>query len=145
MSWYKISSGMPQDAKLALIARRTGFRRGEVLALWIALLDHACNAAQRGSVKDIDPEEIAAALEFDITTVETVINVLYDKKMILPEGLLAGWSKNQKLSTPRTRAYRARASSATAVHESEADRRQRLQNEISVRHKKRGRTLVKQL
>ena len=38
---YKIFSGLPQDARLAVVAKRSGFRRGEVLAVWVALLDHA--------------------------------------------------------------------------------------------------------
>ena len=128
MSWYKLLTGMPQDAKLAVIARRTGVRRGEVLAIWIALLDHGCTDGRRGNVKDSDPEEIAAMLEFDSVVVETVLNALRDKNMILPDGMLSGWSRNQKLSTSRTRAHRARIAVTAPPEEADTDRRQRLQN-----------------
>jgi hypothetical protein len=136
MSWYKIFSGLPQDARLAVVAKRAGARRGDVLAIWLTLLDHASAAKPRGSIKDADAEEIAATLECDTATVEAVITALRDRKMILPEGVIAGWSKKQKLSTPRTRAYRARV--AAAAEETDAARRLRLQNEINLRHKKHG-------
>jgi hypothetical protein len=144
MGWYRIFSGLPQDARLAVIARRTGIRRGDVLAIWVSLLDHASAAKPRGCVKDADPEEIAAALESDTATVETVVSALRDRKMILPEGMISGWDRNQKLSTPRTRAYRARLAAAVPVHETDAARRERLQNEMHARHKKRGLTFAGQ-
>lgn len=144
MGWYKIFSGLPQEAKLAVVARRTGVRRGEVLALWVALLDHASAARPRGYIKDIDHEELAAVLEFDVATVKTIIDVLHDRKMILPDGMLSGWSRDQKLSTPRTRTYRARLAVAAAVHETDAARRARLQNKMNAGRKQRGHAFAEQ-
>jgi hypothetical protein len=108
ISWYKVLSGMTQDTKLAVVARRAGFRRGEVLAVWMTLLDCASLASPRGNVRGIDPEEIAATLECDTAAVASVMDALREKKMILPDGRLAGWDKNEGTSTPRTRAWRAR-------------------------------------
>ncbi len=142
MGWYKLFSGLPQDAKLAVIARKVGLRRGEVLAIWLTLLDHASVASPRGSISDIEAEEIAAALEFDPAIVETTLKALRGRKMILPEGMLTGWSRHQKISTPRTRAYRARTAAAASVLETDTARRQRLQNEMTARHKKRGHILA---
>ena len=146
MKWYKLSPGLAQNAKLAVIARRTGLRRGEMLALWIALMDHASEASERGSVQGIDPEEIAATLEFDPAAVKAAIIALRDREMILPDGMLSGWSRHQKLSTQRTRAHRARVAAARRLPAEETDeaRRQRLQFAVRERHQQQGYALARQ-
>lgn len=114
MKWFRIFSGLSQDAKLAVVANRAGFRRGEVLAVWMALLDQASLASPRGSVKDVDAEEIAATLQCETAPVASVIAALRERNLILPDGMLAGWDKYyEAVSTPRTRAYRARKAAAT--------------------------------
>jgi len=133
---YKIFTGLPQDTKLAVVAKRSGFRRGEVLAVWVALLDHASVADPRGSVKGADPEEIAAVLECDAAAVTSIIAALRERGMILPGGMISYWDKHQNISTPRTRAHRARVAGA-AVGESDADRRARL---LTAMNKKRTRS-----
>ena len=142
MNCYKMPYGIPFDAKLAVISRRTGLRRGEVLALWVALLDHGARALPRGSVYDIDAEELAALLEFETAAVELALSAFRDKKMITAQGCLAGWEKTQNVSTPRTRAHRAFKRESGLPEEDDAARRLRLQNEIIARHRRRGRTVA---
>ncbi|MFH1159224.1 MAG: hypothetical protein V1721_10165 [Pseudomonadota bacterium] len=144
MNWYKMYHGAPLDAKLAVIAKRAGLRRGEMLALWVTLLDHASQSTPRGSVRDIDLEEIAVALEFDPASLESAMKALHDKKRISPDGFLTGWDKGQALSTPRTRAFRARRKEKDDCESEEAiaGRRERLRDEMLVRHRKRGRTIA---
>jgi hypothetical protein len=133
MSFYKVFPGLPQDAKLAVIARRASLRRGDVLAIWVAFLDHAAAASPRGSLGALDVEEVAAALEFDSAAIESVLEILRDKKMILADGMIARWNQNQKLSTSRTRAYRARQA---AVKE-DAQSRARLQQGLQEKRRNR--------
>ncbi|MCK4945528.1 MAG: hypothetical protein KAS59_04630 [Alphaproteobacteria bacterium] len=146
MNWYKMYHGAPLDTKLAVIAKRAGLRRGEMLALWVTLLDYASQSAPRGSVRNIDLEEIAVTLEFDPATIESALKALHDKKRISADGFLIGWDKCQALSTPRTRAFRARQKEKKKddgdSKEVVAERRERLRNEMLVRHKKRGRTIA---
>lgn len=135
MSWYKISEGLPQNARLALVARQAGLARGEVLALWVYLLDCASRARPRGQVTDaLDAEEIAAALDLDVERLHLALRALHDKKMISPSGVLAGWDKSQKTSTARTRAFRAR--------KKEESRYTPLQGDMRERHQKQGRHLA---
>jgi len=152
---YKVHHGLPLDAKLAVIARRAGLRRGEILALWIALLDYASQNMPRGSIKDIDAEEIAIALEFEPAAVETALQSFRDKGMVSAGETLTAWEKSQKLSsTLRTREHRARRRQQETMPKKQDDdndseeeisrRRQRLRGEVLDRHKKRGRTIVKQ-
>jgi hypothetical protein len=114
-TWYKIFSGVSQDTKLAVVARRSGFRRGEVLAVWLALLDRASTAKPRGCVNNIDAEEIAATLECDTAAIASVIDTLRERKLISPDGMIAEWNRYQDHSTPRTRAYRQRKAAALQV------------------------------
>ncbi|MCE9507076.1 MAG: hypothetical protein K8R48_02010 [Alphaproteobacteria bacterium] len=147
MNGYKLPHGLLLDAKLAVVARRAGLRRGEALALWIALLDHASRNTPRGSVENIDAEEIAAALEFDPAAIDAALGVLRDKQMISANNAIAGWEKMQTgASTPRTRAHRARQRKGVPQEENDGDdseaaasrRRQRLRDEMLARHRKRG-------
>lgn len=107
-TWYKLFSGVTQDKKLAVVSKRAGFRRGEVLAVWLTLLDHASTASPRGSVAQIDAEEIAALLDCDAAAVQSVLTVLREREMISPEGSIADWHHYQNCSTSRTQAFRAR-------------------------------------
>jgi hypothetical protein len=114
-TWYKVFAGVTHDTKLAVVAKRAGYRRGEVLAVWMTLLDHASTAQPRGSVAQIDAEEIAALLDCDAAAVESVLTTLREKHLILPDGMIANWRQHQDLSTPRTQAYRARRAMAQEV------------------------------
>jgi hypothetical protein len=154
MDGYKLPHGLLLDAKLAVVAKRAGLRRGEALALWIALLDHASQNAPRGSVENLDPEEIAAALEFDPAAIDAALAAFRGKKMVSAGNAIAGWEKMQTgSSTPRTRAHRARKRRNKEMPPLENDgddseaaaarRRQRLRDEMLARHKKRGHTLAK--
>ena len=137
-----MNNGVMQEAKAAVIARRAGGRSGEALAVWVFLHDHACTAAPCGSVAGIDAEEVAACLEFDAVVVESMLQAFRDKGLITADGMLAGWNKKRKNSTARTRALRARRKEApSAVPESDAARRERLQKEMLAGHKKRGRII----
>lgn len=161
MNWYKVHNGLPLDMKLAVIAKRTGLRRGDVLALWVVLLDHASQSKPRGSIQDIQAEDIALLLEFDSAGVAAALKAFRDKGLVLADGHLTGWKASQVLSsTQRARDSRARrrqdqdsplpAQSPPPTarkndddsEEAIARRRQRLHEEMSARHKKRGRTFA---
>lgn len=149
---YKVQHGLPLDTRLAVVARRAGLKRGEALALWISLSDYASQNSPRGSIKNIDSEELALTLEFEPTQVETAIQACRDKGLISVDGHLLNWEKNQKASSGfRTREYRTRQKQREMLPGEDADseaeisrRRQKLRGETLNRHKKRGKTLVKQ-
>lgn len=145
MSWYKISHGLPQDSKLALAARRAGVTRGEALAVWIYLMDKASRARPRGFAVEVDADEVAAALELEPARAAALLQALRDRKMIAVSGALAGWAREQRLSTPRTRAHRARKKlddAAGACRDSDASRRARLQGDMQARYRQQGRHLA---
>lgn len=108
MKYFKINHDLPADPKIALIAKRTGLRRSDILALWVVLLDFASQNHIRGSLENIDFEDIAFNLEMDMADAERAFEAFKQKRMITPALTIAQWKKNQNLSTDRVRAWRRR-------------------------------------
>jgi hypothetical protein len=50
MDWYRAYHGMPQDAKLKVVAHRTKQPMASVVAVWVHLLDMASQNNPRGNV-----------------------------------------------------------------------------------------------
>lgn len=113
MSWYRVYHGMPFDSKLAVIAKRCGARRGEVVAVWLAVLDCASQNEERRSTAGINAEEIAFSYDFDVEHVSNILQAFEDKGMIAG-GRVAAWERRQVQrereddSTGRVRKYRER-------------------------------------
>jgi len=111
---------MPSDSKLGLVASRAGVLRGHALAVWLCLLDQASQSeAERGSVAEIDADQVAYMLEFDRSEIDTIIEAFRDKGMIDAAGHLTAWEKRNPVredaSAARTREYRKRQKEAGNV------------------------------
>lgn len=107
MEGYRLFHGLPYDARLAVIAKRSGLNRAEVLALFIALHDGASQGAPRGTLGRFDAEEAALALDLDPGAVAAALEAFADK------GIIAGaefteWRRQAAPSTERVRRHRAR-------------------------------------
>ena len=108
MEWYRMYHGMPFDTKLRVVAKRSGQPMGLVVAVWACLLDAASSYDPRG-IAEVDPEEIAVALDFEMEAIEAILTAMQDKEMIDEDGYLTAWDKRQQTtSTERSRKSRAR-------------------------------------
>jgi hypothetical protein len=94
ITWYKAPHGLPADERWPMIARRTGAKVGEVVAIVLALYDQASRNDDRGSVQGFDPELYAALFEFEQAKVEAILAALVDKAVIVA-GRLADWARSQ--------------------------------------------------
>ena len=101
MDWWRAYHGLPNDPKLALVAAATKLQRhvtprnatrGEVLAVWVSLLDLASQNAQRGSIEGFDTEQIAWMLEMPQEDVSDIIDGLR-KKGCISGNTLTSWDK----------------------------------------------------
>jgi hypothetical protein len=108
MNWYKAYHGLPYDPQLAVVAKRAGISRAEILALMIALMDHASQNNPRGSLEGLDAEKLAVALDLDVVQIDTSLQALRDKGVVGADNTLSGWAGRQSTSTDRVRAFRAR-------------------------------------
>jgi hypothetical protein len=136
MNWWRAHHGLPFDSKLAVVAKRVGARRGEVLAVWIACLDYASQREDRGSVDGLDTEEISVSLDFELSMVTAIVDGFRERGMvsrhvtpcdaIMTDDLtqfkaaterITAWDRRQVLreredsSADRTRRYRERLNS----------------------------------
>ncbi len=114
MNWWRAHHGLPYDAKLGIVARALGVSRADVGMVWVACLDHASQAEDRGSVDGINPDVIAFGLDMEIGEVTRILEGFRDRAMIEPDGRLAAWDKRQPkdergyLSTDRVHKFRGK-------------------------------------
>lgn len=108
MDWYKLHHGMPYDARLGAVARRSGLRRAEAVCLMLCLLDHASRAARRGSVDGFDIDLPATLFNCDPAKVDAAMAAFRDKGIITDDNRLADWERQGVTGAERQRDYRAR-------------------------------------
>jgi len=112
-SWWRSWHGAPTDNKWLVIAQRAKVAPGIVSAVAWALLDHASQTDDRGSVAGFDVETYAAFSGFDEEQIAAVLAAMRSKNVIGPDDRLTNWAKRQPRreddSLPRVRAFRERA------------------------------------
>jgi hypothetical protein len=108
MDWYRVYHGMPQDAKLKVVAHRAKQPMANVLAVWVCLLDAASQNDPRGNVA-IDAEQIAVMQDLQVDDVARIIHAFHEKNLLTPENRLSAWDKRQYASpAERVRKHRNR-------------------------------------
>lgn len=124
MDWFRVQNGLSLDPRLAVIARRSGLGRGEALAIWIALYDHASRNRPRGALDGLGADEIAVLLDIDdVQKVSAALDLFYERGMITTDNRIEEWARIQRLSTERVRACRARRAALTEGEKHDCDRR----------------------
>ncbi|MEZ5690517.1 MAG: DnaA N-terminal domain-containing protein [Rickettsiales bacterium] len=97
---------MPEDAKLRVIAKRSGQLMTHVVTVWLCVLDAASRHKTRGTV-EVDSEQIAVVQEIDQRIVESILHTFYEKGMISEDHRLVGWDKRQYATdAERAKKYR---------------------------------------
>lgn len=121
MLWFRSHHGAPFDSKLAVVAKRANvtlsnatITRGHAASVWWAVLDYASQQNDRGSVAGIDPEEVAAAYEYDEEQVRAILDAMRKGGLLIDQNeRLTGWDKrqvNKEDDTAAERQARYRAS-----------------------------------
>lgn len=108
MQWYRAYAGMSADPKFKVIATMAQTERVIALAVWLAMLEHACT--HDGSIHDLSPLDVGCALDVPADIVTRVMQAFSEKGMISGSHVTA-WKRRQFLSdssTERTRNYRFR-------------------------------------
>lgn len=94
MAWFKMYEGVSSDAKWPAIARIAGVNVGTVAAVWLAMLDHASQSPERGSLENFDPEIVDAYYGYDDGVCQRVYEAMEAKSLIV-DRRLANWGKRQ--------------------------------------------------
>ena len=94
MEWLRWYHGAISDPKWPLIARKSKQNIGTVVAVWAAILEHASQDEERGSIDGFDPEAIDALYGYEDGTCKAVVDAMVDKKLIVG-GCVLSWQKRQ--------------------------------------------------
>lgn len=145
--WLRLWHDMPCDPKWRTIARVSGQRIGDVMAVFMHLLVTASNATERGRTQSFNAEDVANALDIETKQVEQIVAAMQGR--VLDGDVVKGWSKRQPEredgAAERAKAWRekknaeklalqeaANASERTQTQVN-ADERTRTQEEIQIR------------
>lgn len=92
--WVRLWHDMPTDPKWRAIARKSGQRIGDVIALFNLLMVNASgNADARGTLVNWDNEDAGAALDMEAEDVAAIMAAMQGK--VLDGDRLTGWEKRQ--------------------------------------------------
>lgn len=106
--WVRLWHDMPTDPKWRTIARKSGQRVGDVIAVFSFLMVNAsANSEARGTIAGLDPEDVATALDLDETEVHAILAAMQGK--VLDGDHLTGWEKRQPKREDGTAAERKAA------------------------------------
>jgi hypothetical protein len=108
VNWWRAHHGISTDAKLAAVALRAKAKRGEVLSVWISLLDFASQNDKRGCVSNLQAEDLAASLEWTEDLIARILAAMQARGIIQPDGTLTAWEKRNPSKTDETNAERQR-------------------------------------
>lgn len=109
-SWLRLWHDMPNDPKWRTIARKSGQRIGDVIAVYLHVLVNASSASERyespgnasvtqgnvgkrGRIKNLCADDIASSLDLEIDQVEQILSAMQGK--VLDGELVTGWAKRQ--------------------------------------------------
>lgn len=124
MHWWRSHHGEPTETRWLLIARKANSAPGVVSALWWALLDHASQARERGSIANFDVESYAAWSGFDETELTRILVAMREKGVVV-DGKIAEWGEKQPKreddSSERVRAFRERQAAESSLPLSATD------------------------
>jgi hypothetical protein len=127
--WLRLWHDMPTDPKWRTIARVSGQRIGDVMAVYLHLLVCASNAAERGRTQSFNCEDVASALDIDTEQVGAIVDAMQGR--VLDGDAVAGWEKRQvaREDGAAERAKAWREAKKAASNAGERDRTQAERNQ----------------
>ncbi|MDP4076223.1 hypothetical protein [Acidovorax sp. A1169] len=84
---------MQNDPKWRTIARLSQQRIGDVISVFLHVLDNASNATERGRTENLNPEDIASALDLETQQVDAILAAMQSRVMDGPA--VSAWEKRQ--------------------------------------------------
>lgn len=93
--WVRLWHDMPTDPKWRTIARKSGQRVGDVIAVFNFVICNASgNAMERGKINNFDCDDVASALDLEECDVLAIMDAMRGK-VIDDADKLTGWEKRQ--------------------------------------------------
>jgi len=121
MQWYRAYTGMSADPKFKVIATMAQTERVVALAVWVAMLEHACT--HEGSIHDLNPLDIGCALDVPADVVQRVM-MAYSEKGMISGSHITAWKRRQYVSdnvTKRVQEHRKRRRNVSETHQNRTE------------------------
>lgn len=122
--WFRVWGDMVNDPKWRTIARVSGQKIGDVIAVYVHMMTLASNATERGRTQGWNDEDIATALDVNTDQVLAIREAMQGR--VLDGDYLTGWEKRQPIREDDNAAARAKAwreeQKRKAAEDSERDR-----------------------
>jgi len=119
--WLRLWHGTISDNKFLWVERKSGARFGDVMTVWLALLEEASQADDRGDVSGFDAESFDFRLGDEEGLTLRILQAMAAKGLIGEDMRLSGWDRRQPIredsgnpetgalsSTERSRLHRQR-------------------------------------
>ena len=117
IEWFRWYHGTTVDPKWRVVARRADVPLSVVIAVWAAVLEHASEADERGTIDGLAPEVVAAALDIEPDQVTRILEAM--QGLVLDGSRLTGWERRQPKreddSAERVRRHREKQRTQRAV------------------------------
>ena len=97
--WFKAYTGIFSDIKYLSVARLSGHAVSEVIAVWLALLDRACESEIPGCARGIDTDSIDVFLQVEPGSTDEIIDAMIKKGLLTEDLTVASWNKLQKVKS----------------------------------------------
>lgn len=107
MDWVRLWHDLPTDPKWRVIAKRCGQPLAVVVAVYVYMLTNASKSPERGTLHGWDDEDVAMALDLDLSDVQSIRKTMQGK--VLDGDRLTGWEKRQPKREDETAASRQQA------------------------------------
>lgn len=92
--WCRLWNDMPSDPKWRTIAKISGQRIGDVIAVFNFLMVNAnTNATERGRTHNFNTEDVASALDMEKEQIDQIIQAMEGR--VVENGFLSGWKSRQ--------------------------------------------------
>ena len=94
IEWFRWYHGSVTDPKFALIAKRSGSRLGDVIALWAFLLEQSSASDCRGEIGMLDMESVELLLDLQDGQCMRILDAMCARGLIT-DHRIARWEKRQ--------------------------------------------------
>lgn len=125
MDWFRWHHGSVTDPKFGVIAKKSGSRVSDVIAVWAFILESASANDARGVFGGVDVEAIEHLLGLDDGQATLIISAM-ESKGLIESGKVVAWEKRQPKrerendnSTERSKAFRDKQRHATPCNATE--------------------------
>lgn len=111
------------DPKFSWVARKASCNVATVIAVWAALLEHASQEDERGTLYGFDPESYDCTLGLDDGTCQRVMAAMQDKGLLEADAVSMWESRQNKpdKSAERTQRWREKLKTQSSEEESKKD------------------------